>query len=113
MERGDSYQVPKEVGKVGNESPTFVQPIAHRKDGIQAMFAKQTQKGTTAASPAKSSTRKLKRSASPATEMTDVTGGAQPAKKARVEKVNAWDDDSDIEYVDDANPCIGERVVVA
>ena len=36
-----SYQVPKEVGKVGVESPTFVEPITQRKDGIQAMFAKQ------------------------------------------------------------------------
>jgi hypothetical protein len=39
-----SYQVPKEVGKVGSESPTFVQPIATRKDGIEAMFAKQRTK---------------------------------------------------------------------
>lgn len=36
-----SYQVPKEVGKVGVESPTFIQPVATRKDGIKAMFAKQ------------------------------------------------------------------------
>ncbi|KAG2121299.1 hypothetical protein DEU56DRAFT_834321 [Suillus clintonianus] len=38
------YQVPKEVGKVGAESPTFVQPVATRKDGIEAMFAKQRTK---------------------------------------------------------------------
>ena len=36
-----SYAVPKEVGKVGAESPTFIQPISQRQDGIQAMFAKQ------------------------------------------------------------------------
>lgn len=41
-----SYQVPKEVGKIGNESPTFIEPVATRKDGIQAMFAKQKQKAT-------------------------------------------------------------------
>ena len=35
------YQVPQEVGKVGNDSPTFVQPIAARADGIQALFARQ------------------------------------------------------------------------
>ena len=91
--------MPKEVGKIGTESPTFIEPLAERKDGIQAMFAKQTRKSTTTAVPAKSSTQK--RSASPATETTDATGATQPAKKARVEKVNAWDDDSDIEYVDD------------
>lgn len=39
-----SYQVPKEIGKVGVESPTFIEPVARRKDGIQAMFAKQRSK---------------------------------------------------------------------
>ncbi|KAG0707172.1 hypothetical protein DFH29DRAFT_897330 [Suillus ampliporus] len=38
------YRVPKEVGKVGAESPAFVQPVAARKDGIEAMFAKQRTK---------------------------------------------------------------------
>ncbi|KAL4077639.1 hypothetical protein J3A83DRAFT_1638288 [Scleroderma citrinum] len=38
------YQVPKEIGKVGAESPTFIEPVAQRKDGIQAMFAKQRSK---------------------------------------------------------------------
>ncbi|KAL1738169.1 hypothetical protein HDZ31DRAFT_86221 [Schizophyllum fasciatum] len=37
----DCYQVPQEVGKVGNESPAFDEPIQERKDGIEAMFAKQ------------------------------------------------------------------------
>jgi len=37
----ECYQVPQEVGRVGTESPTFVEPIATRKDGIQAMFSKQ------------------------------------------------------------------------
>ncbi|KAK7441711.1 hypothetical protein VKT23_016376 [Stygiomarasmius scandens] len=37
----ECYQVPKEVGKVGTESSTFIQPISERKDGIQAMFLKQ------------------------------------------------------------------------
>lgn len=39
----DCYQVPKEVGKVGNESPSFIEPVKERKDGIQAMFQKQIQ----------------------------------------------------------------------
>ncbi|PVG04634.1 DUF159-domain-containing protein [Serendipita vermifera] len=47
------YQVPKEVGKVGKESPSFIQPVQERKDGIRAMFAKQKQatssEGTSAA----------------------------------------------------------------
>jgi len=42
----ECYQVPHQVGKVGTESPTFIEPIASRKDGIQAMFTKQReQKG--------------------------------------------------------------------
>ncbi len=94
-----SYAVPKEVWKIGTDSPTFVEPIAERKDGIQAMFAKQTLKDTRTTSPAKSSPRK--RSPSPTNGKTDVKGEAQSAKKAKIEKVNAWEDDSDIEYVDD------------
>jgi putative SOS response-associated peptidase YedK len=35
------YQVPKEVGKVGTESASFIEPITNRKDGIEAMFSKQ------------------------------------------------------------------------
>lgn len=35
---------------MGAESPTFVEPVSKRKDGIEAMFAKQKQ---TQASPAK------------------------------------------------------------
>ncbi|KAJ3530233.1 hypothetical protein NMY22_g8664 [Coprinellus aureogranulatus] len=50
----ECYQVPKEVGKIGNESPTFVEPVANRKDGIQAMFAKQKQ-ANLPNSPSKSS----------------------------------------------------------
>ncbi|TFK20438.1 DUF159-domain-containing protein [Coprinopsis marcescibilis] len=47
------YQVPKEVGKIGTESSTFIEPVANRKDGIQAMFAKQQNPQT--ASPTKAS----------------------------------------------------------
>lgn len=38
------YAVPKEVGKVGTNDPSFVQPVAERKDGIAAMFKKQQEK---------------------------------------------------------------------
>ncbi|TFK99812.1 hypothetical protein BDV98DRAFT_570195 [Pterulicium gracile] len=36
----DCYQVPKEVGKVGTESETFIHPVKNRKDGIEAMFGR-------------------------------------------------------------------------
>jgi hypothetical protein len=56
----DSYPVSPEVGKVGNESPTFIEPISERKDGIMAMFASQESQKPKSSSPAK-----RKRSASP------------------------------------------------
>ncbi|KAL5498205.1 hypothetical protein ACEPAH_2335 [Sanghuangporus vaninii] len=40
----ECFPVPKEVGKVGTESPTFIEPINKRRDGIEAMFAKQSTK---------------------------------------------------------------------
>lgn len=91
------YQVPKEVGKVGTESPTFIQPISERKDGIQAMFSKQQAAAT-------SFPKKRKRSASPS--QCDIKrdvkeeGLAATPPKPSVEKLNTWEDDSDIEYID-------------
>lgn len=40
-----SYPVPKEVGRVGTNSPEFIRPISQRKGGIEALFAKQAAKG--------------------------------------------------------------------
>lgn len=48
-----SYRVPKEVGKVGTESATFIEPIEKRKDGIEAMFAKQKSNADAGDSPPK------------------------------------------------------------
>ncbi|KAI0632900.1 hypothetical protein C8Q77DRAFT_1120414 [Trametes polyzona] len=102
------YQVPKEVGKIGTDSPTFVQPIHDRKDGIQALFAKQ-QKASQSQNTSRTSVvptdvpdtpapqRVQKRSASP----TAVDASEATAKKPKVEKMNTWEDDSDVEYVDD------------
>lgn len=41
--------MPPEVGKVGTNSPTFIQPVSQRADGIKSFFQKQV----SAASPAK------------------------------------------------------------
>ncbi|KAF8583425.1 DUF159-domain-containing protein [Ramaria rubella] len=38
------YPVPKEVGRVGTDCPEFIKPISQRKDGIEALFAKQASK---------------------------------------------------------------------
>ncbi|KAJ4500645.1 hypothetical protein C8R41DRAFT_787251 [Lentinula lateritia] len=45
----ECYQVPKEVGKIGMESSSFILPISVRKDGIEAMFSKQKQAQATSA----------------------------------------------------------------
>ncbi|KAA8903023.1 hypothetical protein FN846DRAFT_891278 [Sphaerosporella brunnea] len=38
------YPVSREVGKVGNDSPSFVEPIGERKDGIKSFFGMQNVK---------------------------------------------------------------------
>lgn len=49
----NSYPVSPDVGKVGNESPTFIEPISKRKDGIMAMFASQGSQKSQPSSPVK------------------------------------------------------------
>jgi hypothetical protein len=40
----NSYPVPKEVGKVGTNSSTYIEPVSERKDGIASFFKKQEEK---------------------------------------------------------------------
>ena len=82
-----SYQVPKEIGKVGAESPTFIEPIANRKDGIQAMFSKQRQ--------SEKSGVKRKRRSSPSEVMKTSSMGFTPAKKVKRIDGQSLDDDRD------------------
>ena len=78
----NSYPVSPDVGKVGSESPTFIEPISQRKDGIMAMFASQgSQK------PKSSSPIKRKRSAS-----------STPVKKPRTMKTKE-ESGSEVEFV--------------
>ena len=42
--------MPGEVGRVGVESPTFIEPVQKRKDGIEAMFMRQAKAKETASS---------------------------------------------------------------
>lgn len=58
-----SYAVPREVGKVGTESPTFIEPVQKRKDGIEAMFTRQTK---AAQAQQRSDTKRKRESVSPA-----------------------------------------------
>lgn len=70
------------MGKVGTESPSFIEPIASRKDGIQAMFLRQKQAQTSRVRE----TQKRKRSSSsspsrPAVEPNDLAKAGQPLSK--------------------------------
>ncbi|KAG9098879.1 hypothetical protein FRC06_005872 [Ceratobasidium sp. 370] len=40
------YEVPNGIGKVGNEDPSFVEPVTERKDGLKAMMTKVERKPT-------------------------------------------------------------------
>ncbi|KAG9078823.1 hypothetical protein FS749_009116 [Ceratobasidium sp. UAMH 11750] len=51
------YEVPNGVGKVGNEDPSFVEPVAERKDGLKAMMSKMAQKPKVEKKPVPSPTR--------------------------------------------------------
>ncbi|KAH9837929.1 uncharacterized protein C8Q71DRAFT_755265 [Rhodofomes roseus] len=105
------YQVPKEVGKVGTESLTFIQPVAERKDGIQAMFAKQT--ASTSSQPSNGSKRK--RSPSPPQPFnSDKQAKEEPSQDTKLpaDKLNTWEDDSEIEYVDGPHPADKVRRLV-
>ncbi|KAI0341249.1 DUF159-domain-containing protein [Trametopsis cervina] len=113
------YQVPKEVGKVGTESSTFIESVAQRRDGIQAMFARQLESQTSPSgsqllprtpkrkrsnsieAPSISPVRKktAKRESTIVEDIIDLCSD-EDAKGAPVEKLNTWEDDSDVEYID-------------
>ncbi|GAA6033858.1 hypothetical protein JCM8097_000373 [Rhodosporidiobolus ruineniae] len=59
------YPVDKGVGKVGNESPSFIVPVAAKKGSLDTMFAKQ--RATATSSPSKPAASSIKASASPPT----------------------------------------------
>ena len=118
----NSYAVPKEVGKVGVESPTFIEPVQKRKDGIEAMFSRQTkaaQQGTSRDTPltaVAAGSGKRKRESSLCTEEKEEkeTGApvstpapSSPAKRPKVKKdpikhedtVDSEEGNSDIEIL--------------
>jgi hypothetical protein len=102
------------VGKVGTESPTFIEPVAQRKDGIKAMFAKQTTSPTKYSInelpqqlPPSPSARKRKHEEASMEERTD-----EKMKLPKVEKVDAWEDDNNIEYLDQSPTTSKVRISV-
>jgi hypothetical protein len=91
----NSYAVPAEVGKVGVESPTFIEPVQKRKDGIEAMFMRQTKakESTTTSAAAAVGSGKRKHEPSPpshagaaAATAPSSSSSPSPAKRAKAEK---------------------------
>ena len=103
--------MPKEVGKVGVQSPTFIEPVQNRKDGIEAMFSRQAkaaqQKSASRDTPPAASAGggKRKRKSSPPTEEKEeekketgtsmsTTAPSSPAKRSKVKKDPIKHDDT-------------------
>jgi hypothetical protein len=81
--------VPAEVGKVGVESPTFIEPVQKRKDGIEAMFMRQTTtkaKESTTAAVGSGKRKHEPSSPSPASAAAATAPSSSPAKRAKAEK---------------------------
>lgn len=79
------------MGKVGTESPAFIEPIAMRKDGIQAMFSKQKQSQTKPKAEDDKSIVSKKRARSPSPVKPVKDEGEAPAKKTKREDVKQED----------------------
>ena len=98
----NSYAVPQEVGRVGVESPTFIEPVEKRKDGIEALFSRQTAKGTTPASSPQRGKRKRESSSPPVNEKPATT------RSVKTEPINvdvgAASDDSEVEILSGRPP---------
>jgi hypothetical protein len=93
--------VPKEVGKVGSESEKFIEPVAERNNSIKAMFTKQ-KIIPVSPSPIPSYKKEdtVKRKCDPEeAEDHALSIDAHPHKQAKVEKIDAWEDVDEMEYV--------------
>ncbi|KJA22095.1 hypothetical protein HYPSUDRAFT_67198 [Hypholoma sublateritium FD-334 SS-4] len=93
----ECYAVPKEVGKVGTESPSFIQPISTRRDGIKAMFSKQEQASSPAKPHDKGQKRKLKSTLSSSgrtrEELKAETDEAGTSRRLKRPKLGGTDND--------------------
>ncbi|RXK39996.1 hypothetical protein M231_02636 [Tremella mesenterica] len=57
----DCFPVNPEVGKIGTNSPTFIQPVSERSDGIKSFFQKQQLSPSKLAKSSHSSPRSVKK----------------------------------------------------
>ncbi|KZS89378.1 DUF159-domain-containing protein [Sistotremastrum niveocremeum HHB9708] len=95
------YQVPKEMGKVGTESPAFIEPVSERKDGIESMFKKQIARSPSknTKSPPSSPTKREEKMKSEVIEIDDIedvkdvkdegSPSTEPASQAEDKSPNA------------------------
>jgi len=113
----ECYAVPKEVGKVGVQSPTFIEPVQKRKDGIEAMFSRQAKaaqqpqqkksasRDTPPAAAAAGSGKRKRESSSPTEEKEEekeketgtsvsTTVPSSPSKRSKVKKDPIKHDDT-------------------
>lgn len=74
----DCYPVPTEVGKVGAEDPSFVEPVSERKDGIEAMFKRQTQ--TKQASAEGKPKKKKEKETSPSSTLVIISDSSESSE---------------------------------
>ena len=95
-----SFPVAPEVGKIGNNSPTFIQPVSERSDGIKSFFQKQQ------ASPAKPMpTSKAGKSSTPTKPQEKPAFNKKEEIKAEVDGIESKIEEGDEEkgLGDDSN----------
>ena len=75
LTRPCSFPVPPEVGKIGKDSPTFIQPVSERSDGIKSFFQKQT---TSPAKPIPKSTLSPSKAPTPSSPKVKIKDETEP-----------------------------------
>ncbi|KAH8920431.1 DUF159-domain-containing protein, partial [Atractiella rhizophila] len=79
----ECYKVTPDVGKVGNDSPDMIIPVAERKGTLNALFAKQASKASTSASTGASNTSKPAPPASPSKKKKKASPSPPPKPEAK------------------------------
>ncbi|GAA5893942.1 hypothetical protein JCM6882_003134 [Rhodosporidiobolus microsporus] len=107
----ECYPVDQGVGKVGNESPDFIKPVAAKKGSLDTLFAKQAKSQSTTSSPAKPGPSSLSTPKSASTSPSSSTkpklkSGSPPSPSGSGSnaKVKGEDEDSEAMNPDEDSP---------
>lgn len=92
-----SYPVPTEVGKVGTDSPSYVLPVSQRKDGIQAMFARQKAKPAVSSSASLSSPSSSRLTSTSTQQTTPLPSTPTTPRASRQQKTAAAPDSNEVD----------------